>query len=136
MALPLAAGNTVVLKGSELAPKCFWALGDVFRQAGLPAGCLNVIFHQPSDAPAVTNALIAHPAIRKINFTGSTQVGAIISSQAGKHIKPVLLELGGKASAVVLDDANLDRAAMNCALGSFMHVSFPVWRVTIGRIGY
>lgn len=122
VALPLAAGNTVVLKGSELSPKCFWALGDIFRQAGLPAGCLNVIFHQPSDAPAVTNALIAHQAVRKINFTGSTIVGSIIASTAGKHIKPVLLELGGKASAIVLDDANLDKAAMNCAIGSFMHV--------------
>ncbi|KAJ5615988.1 hypothetical protein N7537_001102 [Penicillium hordei] len=121
IALPLAAGNTVVFKGSELSPKCFWALGDIFRQAGLPAGCLNVIFHQPSDAPAVTNALIAHQAVRKINFTGSTIVGSIIASTAGKYIKPVLLELGGKASAIVLDDANLDKAAMNCAIGSFMH---------------
>ncbi|KAJ5514296.1 Aldehyde/histidinol dehydrogenase [Penicillium fimorum] len=121
VALPLAAGNTVVLKGSELSPKCFWALGDIFRQAGLPAGCLNVIFHQPSDAPAVTNALIAHKAVRKVNFTGSTLVGSIIASTAGKHIKPVLLELGGKASAIVFDDADLDKAAMNCAIGSFMH---------------
>lgn len=123
VALPIAAGNTVVLKGSEFSPKCFWALGDVFRQAGLPAGVLNVIHHQSSDAPAVTNALIAHPYVRKINFTGSTLVGSIIASTAGKYIKPVLLELGGKASAVVLDDADLDKAAMNCALGSFMHVS-------------
>lgn len=122
VALPLAAGNTVVLKGSELSPKCFWALGDVFRQAGLPAGCLNVIFNKTADAPAVTNALIAHPSVRKVNFTGSTMVGSIIASTAGKYIKPVLLELGGKASAVVLDDADLDKAAMNCAVGSFMHV--------------
>ncbi|KAJ5344261.1 hypothetical protein N7541_005858 [Penicillium brevicompactum] len=121
VALPLAAGNTVVLKGSELSPKCFWVLGDIFRQAGLPAGCLNVIFNQTSDAPAVTNALIAHPSVRKVNFTGSTMVGSIIASTAGKYIKPVLLELGGKASAVVLDDADLDKAAMNCAIGSFMH---------------
>ncbi|CAG8369000.1 unnamed protein product [Penicillium salamii] len=121
VALPLAAGNTVVFKGSELSPKCFWALGDIFRQAGLPAGCLNVIFNQTADAPAVTNALIAHPSVRKVNFTGSTMVGSIIASTAGKYIKPVLLELGGKASAVVLDDADLDKAAMNCAIGSFMH---------------
>ncbi|CAG8926098.1 unnamed protein product [Penicillium salamii] len=121
VALPLAAGNTVVFKGSELSPKCFWALGDIFRQAGLPAGCLNVIFNQTADAPAVTNALIVHPSVRKVNFTGSTMVGSIIASTAGKYIKPVLLELGGKASAVVLDDADLDKAAMNCAIGSFMH---------------
>lgn len=71
----------------------------------------------------MTNALIAHKYVRKVNFTGSTLVGSIIASTAGKYIKPVLLELGGKASAVVLDDADLDKAAMNCALGSFMHVS-------------
>lgn len=123
IALPLAAGNTVVLKGSELSPKCFWALGDIFRQAGLPAGCLNIVYHQTADAAAVTTALIAHPAVRKVNFTGSTNVGAIVASTAGKYIKPILLELGGKASAVVLNDANLDKAAMNCAIGSFMHVS-------------
>ncbi|KAI2788818.1 Vanillin dehydrogenase [Penicillium oxalicum] len=121
IALPLAAGNTIVFKGSELSPKCFWALGDIFREAGLPAGCLNVLYHQTSDAAAVTNTLIAHPYVRKINFTGSTHVGSIIASTAGKYIKPVLLELGGKASAIVLDDADLDKAAMNCALGSFMH---------------
>jgi acyl-CoA reductase-like NAD-dependent aldehyde dehydrogenase len=119
----LAAGNTAILKGSELSPRCFWVLGDIFREAGLPAGCLNVIYHRSSDAAAVTNALIAHSDVRKISFTGSTVVGSIIASTAGKYIKPVLLELGGKASAIVLDDANLEKAAMGCALGSFMHVS-------------
>ncbi|KAJ9294213.1 hypothetical protein DTO271G3_7075 [Paecilomyces variotii] len=121
VAIPLAAGNTVVLKGSELAPKCFWAIGDIFREAGLPAGCLNVVYHQASDAPAVTEALIAHPAIRKINFTGSTPVGSIIGSLAGKYIKPVLLELGGKAGALVLDDADLNKAALGCTMGAFIH---------------
>ncbi|KAB8232261.1 hypothetical protein ETB97_001748 [Aspergillus alliaceus] len=121
IALPLAAGNTAVLKGSELSPKCFWAIGDIFREAGLPAGCLNVVYHRPADAAAVTTALIAHPAVRKISFTGSTQVGSIIASTAGKYVKPVVLELGGKASAIVLDDANLERAAICCSLGAFMH---------------
>lgn len=124
VAIPLAAGNTVVLKGSEFAPKCFWALGDVFRQAGLPAGCLNVVYHRVEDAAKVTTALIAHPAVRKVNFTGSTNVGSIIAATAGKYIKPVLLELGGKASAIVLDDADLDKAAMGCAVGAFLHVCF------------
>ncbi|PYH43279.1 aldehyde dehydrogenase [Aspergillus saccharolyticus JOP 1030-1] len=121
VALPLAAGNTTILKGSELAPKCFWAIGDIFREAGLPAGCVNVVYHQTSDAAAVTTALIAHSAVRKINFTGSTVVGSIIASTAGKYVKPVLLELGGKASAIVLDDANLEKAAMCCAMGAFLH---------------
>ncbi|KAF4216064.1 hypothetical protein CNMCM8980_009240 [Aspergillus fumigatiaffinis] len=121
VALPLAAGNTTILKGSELSPKCFWAIGDIFREAGLPAGCLNVLYHRTADAAEVTTTLIAHPAVRKVNFTGSTQVGSIIAATAGKYTKPVLLELGGKASAIVLDDANLEKAAFCCALGSFMH---------------
>ena len=77
--------------------------------------------HRPQDAPAVTNALIEHPAVKKINYTGSTAVGAIIAATAGKHLKPVLMELGGKASAIVLKDADLDKAALGCALGAFLH---------------
>ncbi|KKZ61034.1 NAD-dependent aldehyde dehydrogenase [[Emmonsia] crescens] len=119
--LPLAAGNTVVLKASELSPKCFWALGDIFREAQLPAGCLNVLYHRPTSAAEITTALIAHPAIRKINFTGSTQVGRIIAATAGKYIKPVLLELGGKTSTIVLDDADLKKAVTGCVMGSFLH---------------
>ncbi|CAK7221828.1 hypothetical protein SCUCBS95973_004632 [Sporothrix curviconia] len=121
VAIPLAAGNTTILKGSELAPRCFWAIGDAFREAGLPAGCLNVVYHRPADAAAVTTALIAHPLVRKISFTGSTHVGAIVAAMAGEHTKPVLLELGGKASAIVLDDADLQRAATQCIEGAFKH---------------
>ena len=73
--------------------------------------------------------MIAHPAIRKISFTGSTHVGSIIASTAGKYVKPVVLELGGKSAAIVLDDANLERAAMGCALGAFMHVSVHLTRL-------
>jgi acyl-CoA reductase-like NAD-dependent aldehyde dehydrogenase len=123
IAVPLAAGNTVLLKGSELCPKTFWLLGDIFREAGLPQGCLDVIYHQPSDAADITTALIAHPAIKKINFTGSTHVGSIIAAMAGKYIKPVLLELGGKCSCIVLDDADLNKAAAGSVLGAFVQVS-------------
>ncbi|KAI3572765.1 aldehyde dehydrogenase domain-containing protein [Fusarium oxysporum f. sp. albedinis] len=121
VAFALATGNTTVLKGSELSPRVFWALGDVFRQAGLPDGCLNVIYHRTADAAAITESLIAHRAIKKINFTGSTLVGSIIASLAGKHVKPLLLELGGKASAMVLKDADLKKAATACVLGAFVH---------------
>ncbi|UPL03162.1 hypothetical protein LCI18_014096 [Fusarium solani-melongenae] len=121
VAFALATGNTTILKGSEICPRVFWAIGDVFRQAGLPDGCLNILYHQPADAAAVTEALIAHPSIKKINFTGSTLVGSIIASLAGKHVKPLLLELGGKASAIVLKDADLEKAATNCAVGAFIH---------------
>ncbi|KAG8623270.1 hypothetical protein KVT40_008246 [Elsinoe batatas] len=117
----IATGNTVVLKGSELSPRCFWSLGSVMHEAGLPAGVLNVIYHQPSDAVDVTNALIEHVHTKKVNFTGSTAVGSIISSKAGKELKPVVMELGGKASAIVLKDAKLQNAAMQCVLGAFIH---------------
>lgn len=119
----IAAGNTSILKGPELSPRTAWAIGDIFREAGLPAGVLNVLFHRPQDAALITNALIAHPHVRKINFTGSTAVGSIIAAAAGKYLKPVLMELGGKASAIVLPDADLDKAAKACALGAFLNVS-------------
>ena len=96
---------------------------DVYREAGLPEGVLNLVLHRPEDASVVTNALIAHPAVRKVNFTGSSRVGAIISAEAGRHLKPVLMELGGKANAVVLADADLQKAALHCAVGAFINVS-------------
>jgi acyl-CoA reductase-like NAD-dependent aldehyde dehydrogenase len=118
---PLAAGNTCILKGSEFCPRTWWAIGNVLQEAGLPAGVLNVLVHRPEDAAKITTALVEHPAIKKINFTGSTAVGRIIASQAGKNLKPVLMELGGKASAIVLEDADLKNAATQCALGAFLH---------------
>lgn len=118
----LAAGNTVVLKGSELSPRCHWAIGSVFKEAGLPDGVLNILTHRPQDAAEVTTTLIEHPAVKKINFTGSTAVGRIIAAAAGKNLKPVLMELGGKASAIVLKDADLELAAMECVEGAFKGV--------------
>ncbi|KAF4990283.1 hypothetical protein FDECE_14426 [Fusarium decemcellulare] len=115
----LATGNTAILKGAEFTPRCYWGIADVFRQAGLPDGCLNLIFHSPEDASSTINSLVAHPHIKKINFTGSTRVGSIISETAGRHLKPVLMELGGKASAIVLEDADLEKAALHCAQGAF-----------------
>jgi acyl-CoA reductase-like NAD-dependent aldehyde dehydrogenase len=97
-----------------------WALTSCFHEAGLPDGVLNMIIHEPANAAAVTSALIANPDIKKINFTGSTAVGRIIAKQAGEHLKPILLELGGKAPAIVWEDANLDLAAEQCALGAFL----------------
>ena len=120
----LAAGNTVVLKGSELSPRSFWAIGSVLKEAGLPAGCLSVIVHRPGDAAEVTKSIIEHPFVKKINYTGSTAVGSIVAEMAGKNLKPVLMELGGKAPAIVLEDADVELAAQQCALGAFLHVSF------------
>ena len=117
----LAAGNTCILKGSELSPRCFWSIGSIMQEAGLPAGVLNVIFHRTQDAAEVTSAIIEHPFVKKINYTGSTATGSIIAAQAGKHLKPLLMELGGKAPALVLKDANIEKAARDCALGAFLH---------------
>ncbi|KAL2752687.1 hypothetical protein ACRALDRAFT_2044441 [Sodiomyces alcalophilus JCM 7366] len=121
IAFPMAAGNTVVLKGTELAPRVMWAIASVFHEAGLPAGVLNTITHAPASAPKVTAALVANPRVMKINFTGSTAVGRIIARLAGESLKPVVLELGGKAPAIVWEDADLDLAADQCALGSFFN---------------
>ena len=108
IATPLACGNTVVLKASEICPGTHRLIGAVLREAGLPAGVVNVITNAPEDAGEIIESLIAHPAVRRINFTGSTRVGRIIAETAARFLKPVLLELGGKASLVVLDDADLD----------------------------
>lgn len=120
---PIAAGNTLVLKGSELSPRSFYVLGKVLTVAGLPPGVLNIIYHRPQDAAELTEVIIGYPAAKKINFTGSTNIGSIIASVAGKHLKPVVMELGGKASAIVLDDADIEKAALQSALGAFLHVS-------------
>ena len=121
LAVPLACGNTVVLKASEQCPRTHWLIGSVLREAGLPAGVINVVTNAPTDAPGVVEALIAHPAVRRINFTGSTKVGRIIAGIAAKHLKPVLLELGGKSPMLVLKDADVDDAVAAAGFGAFMN---------------
>ncbi|MPS25627.1 aldehyde dehydrogenase [Pigmentiphaga sp.] len=121
IAMPLACGNTVVFKVSELCPATHHLIARTLRDAGLPAGAVNVVSNAPDDAPAVVEALIAHPAIRRVNFTGSTRVGRIVAQSAARHLKPVLLELGGKAPLLVLDDADLDAAVDAAAFGAFMN---------------
>lgn len=121
VATPLACGNAVVLKASEICPRTHRLIGEAFRDAGLPPGVLNVITNAPADAPAVVEALIAHPAVRRINFTGSTRVGKIIARLGAEHMKPVLLELGGKAALIVLEDADLAEAVKAAAFGAFMN---------------
>jgi len=113
----LASGNTTVLKVSELSPRCFWALAKAFEEAGLPPGCLNVLTCQPQDAPSVVNAIIEHPAIRKVNFTGSTSTGRKIATACAKNLKPSLMELGGKNSAIICADANIETAVKGVFLG-------------------
>ena len=118
---PLAAGCTVVFKASELCPRTHHALVEAFHEAGLPRGCLNKITVRREDANEVTESIIANPSIRKIEFIGSASVGRIIGQLAGKYLKPVLMELGGKSPAVILKDADLKKAAGHCAAGAFMN---------------
>jgi acyl-CoA reductase-like NAD-dependent aldehyde dehydrogenase len=121
IAMPLACGNTVVLKASEMCPGTHRLIGQVLVEAGLPKGVINVVTNDPKDAAAIVETLVAHPAVRRVNFTGSTKVGRIIAELAGKHLKPALLELGGKAPLVVLDDADIDAAVNAAAFGAYMH---------------
>lgn len=120
-AMPIACGNTLVLKASEMCPNTHRMIAETMSEAGLPAGVLNVVTHAAKDAPEVVEALVAHPLVKRVNFTGSTRVGRIIAMEAAKHLKPVLLELGGKAPLVVLDDADLDAAVNAAAFGAFMN---------------
>jgi vanillin dehydrogenase len=121
IATPLACGNTVVLKASEICPKTHLLIGEALRDAGIPAGVCNVLTNAPDDAPAIVEALIAHKAVRRVNFTGSTKVGRIIARLCAEQLKPVVLELGGKAPLIVLDDADLDEAVAAAAFGSYMN---------------
>jgi benzaldehyde dehydrogenase (NAD) len=121
IAMPLACGNTVVLKASEQCPRTHALIVDAFVEAGLGDGIVNLVTNAPADAAEIVGALIDHPAVRRINFTGSTHVGRIIARRAAEHLKPVLLELGGKAPLIVLEDADLDEAVKAAAFGAFMN---------------
>jgi acyl-CoA reductase-like NAD-dependent aldehyde dehydrogenase len=121
IAVPLACGNTVVLKASEICPRTHTLIVEAFREAGFADGVVNVVTNAPEDAAEVVGALIDHPAVRRINFTGSTAIGRIVAKRAAEHLKPVLLELGGKAPLLVLEDADLDAAVEAAAFGAFMN---------------
>jgi benzaldehyde dehydrogenase (NAD) len=119
IATPLACGNTVVLKGSEMCPRTHQLIVEAFQEAGFPAGVVNYVTNAPADAGAVVEAMVAHKAVRRVNFTGSTKVGRIIAQTCAKYLKPVVLELGGKAPMVVLDDADLADAVNAAAFGAY-----------------
>ncbi|NTF51042.1 aldehyde dehydrogenase [Rhizobium rhizogenes] len=121
VAMPIACGNTVIFKASEQCPGTHRLIATALTEAGLPAGVINVITNAPEDAPQIVEALIAYPAVRRVNFTGSTKVGKIIAELSGRHLKPALLELGGKAPLVILDDADIDGAVNAAIFGAFMN---------------
>ncbi|HQS96146.1 MAG: salicylaldehyde dehydrogenase [Novosphingobium sp. 17-62-19] len=121
IAVPLACGNAVILKASEQCPRTHALIIEAFAEAGFPEGVVNVVTNAPADAADVVGALIDAPEVKRINFTGSTAVGRIIAMRAAQHLKPCLLELGGKAPLIVLDDADLDEAVKAAAFGAFMN---------------
>jgi benzaldehyde dehydrogenase (NAD) len=121
IAVPLACGNAVILKASESCPRTHELIIEAFAEAGFPEGVVNVVTNAPADAGEVVGALIDAPEVRRINFTGSTAVGRIIAKRAAEHLKPVLLELGGKAPMLVLEDADLDEAVKAAAFGAYMN---------------
>lgn len=118
---PLACGNTVVFKGSELCPKLHERIVDILCEAGLPEGCVASVLHAPEQAEAVVDALAGHPAVRRINFTGSTRIGRRVAEIAARYLKPCLLELSGKAPLIVLEDADIPAAARAAAFGAYFN---------------
>lgn len=121
IAMPLACGNSVILKASEICPATHLLLGEVLNDAGIGPGVVNVIMNDPRDAGDVVAQLIAHPFVKRVNFTGSTQVGKIIATLAAQQLKPALLELGGKAPVIICEDADLDQAVAGVAFGAYFN---------------
>ena len=122
IAAPMALGNTVVLKPSEWSPQVgglIW--GEVFAEAGLPAGVLNIVTHAPGEAQAIGDELIESPHVRRLNFTGSTTTGRKLAEAAGRNLKRIVLELGGYNPLIVLADADLEYAVNASAFGAFLH---------------
>jgi acyl-CoA reductase-like NAD-dependent aldehyde dehydrogenase len=117
-ATPLATGNTVVLLTSEEAPLVAHCLADIYREAGVPAGALNVV---TGFGDKIGDALTTHPAVKAVMFTGSSRVGKHIGALCGERMKRVILELGGKSPMIVLADADLEKAVDAAAFGVFFY---------------
>jgi succinate-semialdehyde dehydrogenase/glutarate-semialdehyde dehydrogenase len=104
----LGAGCTIIIKGPEDTPSAVVAIARMFHEAGLPPGCLNVVWGVPSE---VSDYLINSPIVRKISFTGSVPVGKMLAAKAGALMKPCTMELGGHSPVIVMDDADVEGAA-------------------------
>jgi acyl-CoA reductase-like NAD-dependent aldehyde dehydrogenase len=122
IAAPLVLGNTVVLKPSEWSPVVgglMW--GEIFAEAGLPAGVLNIVTNAPGEAAPIGDELVENPHVRRLNFTGSTGTGRKLAEAAGRQLKRVVLELGGYNPLIVLADADVEYAVNATAFGAFLH---------------
>lgn len=120
VALPLICGNTVVVRPSEICPHASSLVLDALHDAGLPPGVVNLLPMSVQNTPSLTSEIIAHPAVRKIAFTGSDRVGRILAGEAAKHLKSCVFELGGKAPAVVLADADIEQASRAIVYGALL----------------
>jgi acyl-CoA reductase-like NAD-dependent aldehyde dehydrogenase len=122
IALPMAFGNTVVLKPSELAPiSAGLLLAEILEEAGFPPGVLNVVTHAPGDASKIADVFFESPAVRSINFTGSAHTARMLAQRAGRALKRIVLELGGYNPLLILADADLAHAVDLAAFSAFFH---------------
>lgn len=121
-AFPVAAGNTIVLKPSEDTPYAGGLhFAEVLEEAGVPPGVFNVVTCSRENVAEMGDELVENPLVKGISFTGSTPVGRHIAAKAGAHLKKACVELGGKDSLIVLEDADMDRATSAASFGAFMH---------------
>ena len=121
-AFPMAAGNTIVLKPSEDTPYAGGLhFAEVVKEAGVPDGVFNVVTCSRNSVAEVGDELIDNPLVKGVSFTGSTPVGRRIAAKCGAHLKKCCVELGGKDSLIVLEDADMDRATSSASFGAFMH---------------
>src|SRR5882724_7750511 len=114
-----AAGCTMVLKPAEQTPLTALAIAKLGEEAGLPAGVLGIVTGSAEDAPVIGRAMTSSPIVRKLGFTGSTEVGKLLMAQCAAGVKKVSLELGGNAPFIVFDDADLDEAVAGALLCKF-----------------
>lgn len=136
IATPLACGNTVVLKASELCPNTHAMIVEILHDAGLPVGVATLVNNAPESAAEIVEALVGHKAVRRVNFTGSTRVGRMVAETCARHLKPVVLELSGKAPLIVLSDADIDEAVTAAAFGAFFNqgqICISTERVIVDR---
>lgn len=117
----LLCGNTVMLKGNEVAPRTYRLLAEAIARSDLPDNTVNLFLCAEQDSEEIVDVLIASPVVRHVSFTGSTRVGRRVASLCAKHLKRPLLELGGQASMLVLEDADLDAAADAAISGGYMN---------------
>jgi succinate-semialdehyde dehydrogenase/glutarate-semialdehyde dehydrogenase len=115
----LAAGNTMVLKPAEQTPLSALAIARLGEEAGLPAGVFSVVTGDEADAPTIGGELTSNPLVRKVGFTGSTEVGKLLMEQCSRQLKKISLELGGNAPFIVFDDADLEAAVAGTVLCKF-----------------